>query len=152
MKALVQRVSWAKTMINKTCYSEISQGLVIYVGFSKDDTEALIPFFVDKIIGLRIFEDEHQKMNLSLQDIKGSCMLVSQFTLYGNCTKGKRPNFMAAMAPEQASRLFDAVVDAFKKTEMPIATGQFAANMQIASENDGPVTLMIEKNHPVSMV
>ena len=145
MKALIQRVKNAGVKINNEIYSSISAGLLIFLGVEKTDTQNEALWLVDKLLKLRIFEDENEKMNLSVTDIKGEILVVSQFTLAGNCKKGTRPSFDNAMPPQDAEKLYEFFVSEIKKSELNIQTGVFGAMMDISLINDGPVTFMLEK-------
>jgi len=114
------------------------------VGISKDDTKEDVDYIVRKVLGMRIFEDENEKMNFSLQDIDGELLLISQFTLYGDCRKGKRPDFMKSQGGEAAKELYNELVEAFKKEVPNLQTGEFGADMKVEIINDGPVTLLLE--------
>lgn len=149
MRALLQRVSSASVTVNGRIIGQIKQGFVILLGVTHSDTPAEADWLANKIAGLRLFEDEADKMNLSLSDVDGSVLVVSQFTLYGDARKGKRPSFTAAARPEQAEPLVDYFCEQLRGAGLAVATGQFGAMMQVAIHNDGPVTLMLEKeaNH-----
>lgn len=145
MKAVIQRVQYCRLSIDGTIKSEIQKGLLVLLGISVNDSESDIPWMSGKITRLRVFSDTEGKMNLSLKDIDGEIMLVSQFTLLGDCRKGNRPSFIEAARPEQAIPIYEAFikqleVDLGKK----IATGVFGADMQLDFQNDGPVTIIIE--------
>ncbi|WP_291492774.1 D-aminoacyl-tRNA deacylase [Desulfurella sp.] len=144
MKCLLQRVSYAKLYIDSTLYSQISNGLLALVCFCKNDNKLNIDLMVKKIINLRIFEDCDKKFNLSLKDINGSIMLVSQFTLAADTKKGNRPSFFDAMEPQNASQLYNEMIEEFKKNNINTQTGIFGASMKIELLNDGPVTIMLE--------
>jgi len=144
MKCLLQRVSYAKLYIDSTLYSQISNGLLALVCFCKNDNKQNIDLMVKKIINLRIFEDCDKKFNLSLKDINGSIMLVSQFTLAADTKKGNRPSFFDAMEPQNASQLYNEMIEEFKKNNINTQTGIFGASMKIELLNDGPVTIMLE--------
>lgn len=144
MKTLIQRVKTASVSINNEIHSKINKGLLIFLGVEKDDTCEQADWLLSKILRLRIFEDENEKMNLSVSDIQGEILVVSQFTLAGDCKKGTRPSFDNAMNPEDANKLYEYFVDELKKSNLNIQTGVFRAMMDISLVNDGPVTFMIE--------
>lgn len=144
MRAVVQRVSSSKVTVDGNIIGEISKGINVLIGISHTDTEEDLKYIRDKIINLRIFEDENDKMNLSLQDIQGEILAISQFTLYGDCRKGRRPNFMAALGGEEAKKLYDKFIIMLKETGIKVETGEFGAHMIVDIVNDGPVTLLLE--------
>jgi D-tyrosyl-tRNA(Tyr) deacylase len=144
MRGVVQRVNYAKLSIDNKLYSEISKGLIVYLGIGKDDTAKDIQYLSDKILNLRIFEDSDEKLNLSLLDIKGDLLIVSQFTLYGDCRKGRRPSFDSAAKPQDAKVLYEQFVDECTKFIPNTKTGVFQANMTIDYANDGPVTMILD--------
>lgn len=145
MKALIQRVKRASVSINKELYSKIGVGLLVFLGVEKTDTEENADKLVDKISKLRIFEDENEKMNNSIMDVSGEMLVVSQFTLCGDCKKGTRPSFDAAAKPEDAVRLYEYFVEQVKSLNIPCQTGKFRAMMDVELVNDGPVTFLVEK-------
>ena len=145
MKAVVQRVKSASVTIDNKLYSQINQGLLILLGVEKNDTEEQADFLVNKIQKLRIFEDENEKMNLSVMDINGEILVVSQFTLAGDCKKGTRPSFDNAKNPQEANELYEYFVSELKKSNLQIKTGVFRAMMDVSLINDGPVTFILEK-------
>ena len=145
MKALLQRVSEASVSIDGETVSAINKGLLILLGVEKDDTEACVDYLARKAADLRIFEDENGKMNLSVKDIQGEVLVVSQFTLAGDTSHGNRPGFGTAAKPEEANRLYQYFCDSIKKHNLVIKTGVFQADMQVSLINDGPVTFMLEK-------
>lgn len=144
MIALLQRVIRASVEIEGKKVSEIGKGIVIFIGVEKDDTERDAQYLVNKIVNLRIFEDRDGKMNLSVKDIGGEIMVVSEFTLAGDCKKGNRPSFDRAMPPEGAEKLYSYFVDALKKTGVPVKEGVFRSYMHVSLVNDGPVTFILK--------
>lgn len=144
MRAVVQRVSHASVTVGGDVVGEIDRGLVVLLGVGGGDGEREAGWMADKIVGLRIFEDDGGKMNLSLEDVSGSLLAVSQFTLLGDCRKGRRPSFVGAAAPEIAERLYDVFVESVRKRGVRTATGRFRTHMDVALVNDGPVTLVVE--------
>lgn len=144
MRAVLQRVTRSKVVVDGEIVGSIGKGLNVLLGISKDDTMEDIPYLKDKIINLRIFEDEEGKMNRSLLDVGGEILLISQFTLYGDCRKGRRPNFMDALGGDEAKKIYDAFVKSLKETGIKVETGIFGAHMEVTIENDGPVTLIVE--------
>ncbi|GAA0077844.1 D-aminoacyl-tRNA deacylase [Clostridium sp. CTA-5] len=148
MRAIVQRVTSSSVKVDGEIIGSIGRGLNVLIGISKDDNIEDLKYIKDKIINLRIFEDENEKMNLSLLDIKGEILLISQFTLYGDCRKGRRPNFMQAKSGEEAEKLYEDFIEMLKEANLPVSTGKFGADMKVEINNDGPVTIMLdsEKN------
>lgn len=144
MRALLQRVSQARVTVDGSVVGEIGPGLLILLGVAKPDTASNAEFLVDKILNLRIFPDAAGKMNLSLLDTAGELLVVSQFTLYGDCRKGRRPGFDAAAPAEQARTLYESFVALARRSSLRVETGVFQAHMEVALVNDGPVTLMLE--------
>ena len=144
MRAVIQRVNRAKVIINDTTFSQIGCGLVVFLGISTRDTRQDLQWLAEKSVNLRIFNDDAGKMNRSLQDIKGEMLIISQFTLYGDCRKGRRPGFSEAAPPELAKPLYDQFIDAVQRLQVPVATGEFQTEMQIELINDGPVTLLLD--------
>ena len=145
MKALVQRVKKAKVEINGKTYSQIEKGMLIFLGVAKEDTEKNSEELAQKLVKLRIFEDENEKMNLSLLDIKGEILVVSQFTLVGNCKKGNRPSFENSAPLKKAQDLYEHFLTEIKGFGLKTESGKFQANMAVSLINDGPVTFMVEK-------
>jgi D-aminoacyl-tRNA deacylase len=144
MRIVVQRVKQARVEVDGAITGEIGPGLLLLIGVAKPDTEADAERLVDKVTNLRIFADDAGKMNRSVRDTEGGLLLVSQFTLYGDCRKGRRPNFDAAAPPEQARRLYEYFVARCRLTGLQVETGIFQAMMSVFLENDGPVTLICE--------
>lgn len=144
MKVVVQRSKQAKVVIDGESVGSITSGLVLLVGITHEDTDADVRWMADKIAGLRIFEDETGKMNLSVTDIGGQLLSISQFTLYGDCRKGRRPNFMAAARPEQAEKLYDLLNETLRSMGLAVETGRFGAMMDVELVNSGPVTIILE--------
>ena len=145
MKALIQRVKRASVTINNELYSKIGFGLLVFLGVEKGDTIENAKLLADKLSKLRIFEDENEKMNLSIKDVKGEMLVVSQFTLAGDCKKGTRPSFDKAAPPDIAKKLYEDFVELIKTYDIPTQTGQFQAMMEVELINDGPVTFLVEK-------
>lgn len=144
MKALIQRVSEARVDVNEATSGAIRTGLLVFVGISRTDTREDADYLIDKVLGLRIFPDQDGKMNRNVQQAGGSLLIVSQFTLYGDCRRGRRPSFDAAAPPDQALALFSHFVDLAKRGPVPVETGVFQATMQVHLVNDGPVTILID--------
>lgn len=145
MRALLQRVSRASVKIHGQTISEIGKGLLILVGVGHKDGEEQVRFLAEKVANLRIFEDEQGKTNLSIQDVKGEAIVVSQFTLYADSRKGRRPSFTDAALPEIAELLVNQFVELLRGHGIPTQTGQFGAHMLVEIHNDGPVTIWLEK-------
>ncbi|MCO4759918.1 MAG: D-tyrosyl-tRNA(Tyr) deacylase [Myxococcales bacterium] len=144
MRAVVQRVSRGQVSVANECTGAIGRGLVVLLSVGKDDTDADLPVMVSKISGLRVFTDSAGKMNLNVQQVGGSVLLISQFTLHGDVRKGKRPSFMAAMAPEPARAAVERVATALRAEGIVVEEGVFGADMQVELVNDGPVTILID--------
>lgn len=144
MRVVVQRAKEAKVTVNGETVGCIGFGLVLLVGVTHHDTIEDAAFVADKIANLRIFEDDAGKMNVSLLDVGGAVLSVSQFTLYGDCRKGRRPNFMEAARPEHAFSIYEAFNEELRKKGITVETGQFGAMMEVTLTNDGPVTLIVE--------
>lgn len=144
MRAVVQRVLYASCEVKGEIAGKIDKGLLIFLGIGKDDNEADIDYIIDKVINLRIFEDESGKMNLSVKDVGGSILLISQFTLFGDVRKGRRPSFDSAMPPDNAEILYEKSIQKFKNTNIKIETGRFKEMMKISLLNDGPVTILLD--------
>ncbi len=146
MKIVIQRVKNASVTIDRKLFSSINQGLLIFFGVEKNDTINFSEYLCEKILKLRIFEDKNQKMNLSIKDINGSLLVVSQFTLAGDVKKGTRPSFDNAMNPIDAKKMYIDFIEMLKLSGLNVQTGVFGAKMDIALINDGPVTFILEKN------
>jgi D-tyrosyl-tRNA(Tyr) deacylase len=144
MRALLQRVTEARVTVDQVISGEIGKGLLVLLGVSKLDTEADAEFVAQKVLHLRIFEDGHGKMNRSLLDTGGAMLVVSQFTLYGDCRKGRRPSFDDAAPAEQARALYEYFVEATRRAGLRVETGIFQAHMRVSLVNDGPVTVLVE--------
>jgi len=144
MRAVVQRVSRAKVTVNGELTGEIGLGLLVLLGVGQDDTEADAIYLAEKIAGLRVFEDDQGKMNRSVQDAGGSVLAVSQFTLYGDVRRGKRPSFDAAAPPEKARQLYESFVEQIRARGLRCETGRFQAMMQVELVNEGPVTILLD--------
>ncbi|HEY4745617.1 MAG TPA: D-aminoacyl-tRNA deacylase [Desulfuromonadaceae bacterium] len=145
MKAVIQRVTSASVVVEGETVGEIGRGILVLLGVEKRDDAARADWLAEKICGLRIFSDAAGKMNLSVQEIGGALLVVSQFTLAGNCAKGKRPSFDTAAPPDEGKRLYGYFVEAAKRLGVPVATGIFQADMQVSLVNDGPVTFILER-------
>jgi D-tyrosyl-tRNA(Tyr) deacylase len=145
VKAVIQRVCSASVAVEGKTVAEIGCGMLVLLGVEKGDDEAKAEWLGEKIVNLRIFEDREGKMNLALAEISGSLLVVSQFTLAGNCAKGRRPSFDSAAAPDEGRRLYDYFVEFLKQRGVPLATGIFQADMLVSLVNDGPVTFILER-------
>jgi D-aminoacyl-tRNA deacylase len=144
MRAVIQRVSHAKVTVGREIIGEIGRGLLVLLGVSVRDSEKDAVYLAEKTLNLRIFEDADDKMNLSLLDITGELLVVSQFTLYGDATRGRRPSFIDAAPPERANRLYEAFVTEARKHIAKVETGRFQAMMDVELVNDGPVTILLD--------
>lgn len=144
MKGLIQRVKKASVRIDNQLYSQINEGILIFLGIEKGDEKSNADKLAEKLVKLRIFEDENEKMNKSVQDINGSILVVSQFTLAGDCKKGTRPSFDKAELPQKANELYEYFISKLKSMNIPTQTGSFGAMMDVELINDGPVTFMLE--------
>lgn len=143
MRAVVQRVKSASVTVEQQCIGQIGGGFLVFLGIEECDEQEDLSYICDKIIGLRIFEDDEGKMNRSIVDVGGSVLLVSQFTLYGDARKGRRPSFIKAARPEKAIPLYEKAI-ALLGEHVPVQTGKFQADMDVALVNDGPVTLLLD--------
>ncbi|MBZ9690809.1 D-tyrosyl-tRNA(Tyr) deacylase [Clostridium botulinum] len=146
MRAVVQRVTSSSVQVDGNTVGSIGKGLNVLIGISKSDTLQDLKYIRDKVINLRIFEDEKEKMNLSLLDVKGELLVISQFTLYGDCRKGRRPNFMEAKGGEEAEGLYEEFLRLLKESNLKIETGEFGADMKVEINNDGPVTIILDSS------
>lgn len=144
MRAVVQRVRAARVLVDGASVGEIGAGLLAFVGVARDDGPEDVRYVAAKIREIRVFEDGHGKMNLSLADVGGQVLVVSQFTLYGDCRRGRRPSFDAAAPAEEGRRLFEEIVRELREAGVPVETGTFQARMMVELENDGPVTMLID--------
>lgn len=144
MRAVIQRVSEAKVEVEGKIIGQIGRGLLVYLGVAKEDAETDAQFMAEKLANLRIFSDDAGKMNRSVIDIGGGVLLVSQFTLYGDCRKGRRPGFDAAGEPTMAERLYEKVAELIAASDVPVEKGSFGAHMHVTSVNDGPVTFLLD--------
>jgi D-tyrosyl-tRNA(Tyr) deacylase len=144
MRAVVQRVSKAEVLVDKTSLGKINKGLLVFLGVAEEDSDTDINYMVDKTMNLRIFEDENDKMNLSVQDIKGEILVISQFTLHGDARKGRRPSFSNAGNPQKAERLYNQYIQSLRDNGMKVESGRFAAYMEVSLVNDGPVTILLD--------
>lgn len=147
MKTVLQRVKSASVTIENSLYSSINNGILVLFGVEKGDTEKEAKYLAEKILKLRMFEDSESKMNLSVQDIQGEILVVSQFTLAGDCKKGTRPSFDKAAHPKIANEIYEQFVDYLKISKLPVKTGVFKAMMDVELINDGPVTFILEKKN-----
>ena len=145
MKAVVTRVRSASVTINGTLNGKIEKGFLVLLGVGPEDSEQDAVLLADKVCGCRVFEDENGKTNLSLADVDGQLLLISQFTLYANCKKGNRPSFVDAGAPDQAEALYDYIVEECRKTVPVVQTGEFGAEMKVSLLNDGPFTIILDE-------
>lgn len=145
MRVLLQRVSRAEVRVGGRVTGRVGRGFCLLVGFTAGDDEAKVAWMADKVSGLRLFADEDGKMNLGLEDVGGEVLVVSQFTLYGDAAKGRRPSFVAAARPEVATPLYERFLTALREQGLRVATGEFGAMMEVELVNDGPVTLWLER-------
>ena len=147
MRAVVQRVTNADVKIDGRVSGKIDNGLLVLLGVGNGDTEEDMKYIADKIIKLRIFSDENDKMNLSLEDVGGSMLVISQFTLYGDCSHGRRPYFGNAMEPVSANEMYEKFVAYIREQDIHTETGEFGADMKVSLTNDGPVTIILESKN-----
>lgn len=146
MRFVIQRVNEASVSIEGNTVGQIEKGFLVLIGVSNDDTEKIADKMIKKLIGMRIFEDENGKTNLSLADVGGGLLLVSQFTLYANCKKGNRPSFVNAGAPDIAKELYEYIISECRKQVSVVETGEFGADMKVRLENDGPFTILLDSD------
>ena len=144
MKLIIQRVKSAKMSVNNNFKCEINRGIVAYLGITHEDDIKDIIYCVDKLIHLRIFDDENGKLNLSVQDVKGELLIVSNFTIYGNTKKGRRPDYLNSAPAEKAKKIYNLFIEKLAESDVPFKTGEFQEYMEIQSINDGPINLIIE--------
>ena len=144
MRAVVQRVTSSSVSVDGNVIGSIGKGFNVLIGIAKDDTLDDLNYIKEKIVNLRVFQDENDKMNLSLLDVQGEILAISQFTLYGDCRKGRRPNFMEALGGEESVKLYDEFVKMLKSTGLKVETGEFGADMKVEIHNDGPVTILLD--------
>ena len=144
MRAVIQRVRRCRVTVESRVVGEIGPGLLVLLGVGVGDPEAAADYLAEKVLGLRIFEDDAEKMNLSVQDVKGEVLVVSQFTLYGDVRRGKRPSFDAAARPEEARRLYEYFVEKIRAAGLHCETGEFQAMMEVELVNSGPVTILLD--------
>lgn len=145
MRAVIQRVKRAQVKIKGKIFSKIGKGLLVFLAVKDDDSEVKLDWMVEKVANLRIMADSQDKMNLSVKDTKREILVVSQFTLYGDCQKGRRPSFVKAAEPKKAQEFYNLFIKKLKKYDLPIKGGIFGARMEVKLVNDGPVTIIIEK-------
>ena len=146
MRLLIQRVQNARVDVDGECVGKIGKGLLVLVGAGREDTKEIADKYLRKLLGLRIFEDENGKTNLSLAEVNGELLLVSQFTLYANCKKGNRPSFIEAGAPDMAEALYEYMIQEAKKAVPVVEHGVFGADMKVSLVNDGPFTIMLDES------
>jgi len=144
MRSILQRVKYASVTVDGETVGKIEKGILVFLGVSDEDTDEDLKYLADKVRGLRIFEDEDEKMNLSVEDIKGEILVISQFTLFGDCRKGKRPSFSSAGRPDYANEMYEKFIEYLKGTGIKTERGVFGADMKVELLNDGPVTLMLD--------
>lgn len=144
MRAVVQRVSKANVVVEGEVVGSIDKGLLVFLGVGEEDNKNDLEYLVDKVLGLRIFQDENDKMNLSLLDVKGELLVISQFTLYGDVRKGKRPSFTESAHPDIANGLYEEFISSAKDAGVKVEKGVFGAHMDVSLINDGPVTIMLD--------
>jgi D-tyrosyl-tRNA(Tyr) deacylase len=144
MRAVVQRVTSSSVSVDGNIIGKIGMGFNVLIGISKEDTVEDLKYIKDKVINLRVFHDKNDKMNLSLLDVKGEILVISQFTLYGDCRKGRRPNFMEALGGEEANKLYEEFLELLRTSDLKVECGEFGAEMKVEINNDGPVTILLD--------
>ena len=144
MRAVVQRVCQASVLVEGAVSGQIQKGMLIYLGVTHDDDPSDVQWLADKIVNLRMFSDADAKMNLSITEVSGEILLISQFTLYGDCRKGRRPGFDQSADPKLAERLYQEIIEAIRDRQVPVHTGRIGAHMEVRSTNDGPVTFLLD--------
>lgn len=144
MKFVIQRVNEASVSIEGNVVGKINKGFVVLIGVSNDDTKQIADKMIQKLVGMRIFDDENGKTNLALHDVEGELLLISQFTLYANCKKGNRPSFINAGSPEMANQMYEYIISECKKQVKIVEKGEFGADMQVSLCNDGPFTIVLD--------
>lgn len=149
MKFVIQRVKNASVTVDNNIIGQIDQGFLVLIGITSSDTKEIADAMVKKLINLRIFKDNQDKMNLSIKDIGGSLLLISQFTLYADCSHGNRPGFTNAAKPDYANDLYEYIIQECKKYDVPVETGEFGADMKVNLLNDGPVTIILDSDEIV---
>jgi D-aminoacyl-tRNA deacylase len=149
MRAVIQRVKSARVRVNKKITGEIGEGILVFLGVEADDTDADLKYFVEKTINLRIFEDAQGKMNLSVLDVKGELLVVSQFTLLGDCRKGRRPSFTQAARPDIAVPFYEKAIQNLRTSGLKVETGEFQAMMDVELINAGPVTMLLDSRRVI---
>jgi len=146
MKFVIQRVKNASVEVDKKIVGKIDKGFLVLIGITHDDTTEIADAMVKKLINLRVFEDENEKMNLALKDVDGELLLISQFTLYANCKHGNRPDFLSAAKPDYANKIYEYIIDKCKAENVNVQTGIFGADMKVSLLNDGPVTIILDSD------
>ena len=151
MKFVIQRVKKAEVVVENAVVGKIDHGFLVLIGITHTDNQQIADKMISKLVNMRIFEDENEKMNLALKDVGGSLLLVSQFTLYSNCKHGNRPEFLSAAKPVQAEELYNYIVEECRKTGIKVETGIFRADMQVSSINNGPVTIILDSANDLKL-
>ena len=146
MKFVIQKVSQASVSVEGNCVGKIQKGFLVFVGIGKEDTKEIADQYIKKMVQLRIFQDENGKTNLSLTDVGGEVLIISQFTLYANCRKGNRPSFFDAGEPQMAEELYEYIIEKTKETISVVESGEFGAMMQVSLVNEGPFTIVFDEN------